>query len=293
VPPPEPTATPLPKPERKPTPIPAPTPVPAVFPFTVIDSNGDEVTFDEPPGRIVAFDSAVVEILFAIGEGGRVVGTHDFVAYPPEAETIPRLGSAFSMNIESTVALQPDLVFIFFDAFKADLERAGLKVLYLQSLGGDFIKIAETVRLWGGITGKPGIAEEVATDFEDRVQTIRDVMESYESGPSVFQDDGALWTPGPDTLLGEVFEMLKLRNIAQDISGYAQLSPEVVVDRNPQVIILSFGDDISGNPAFQNVEAVKNGRMYTPPSDALHIAGPRFVDGIEELARWVYPGVFR
>ena len=58
---------------------PTATPVP-LFPVTVTDSNGREITFDEAPERIVAIDSAVVGTLFAIGEGWRVVGTHDFVS---------------------------------------------------------------------------------------------------------------------------------------------------------------------------------------------------------------------
>ena len=117
-------------------------------------------------------------------------------------------------------------------------------------------------------------------------------MSGTDEGPSVFQDVGGLWTPGPDTLIGQVFEVLKMRNIAHDISGYAQLSPEIIVERDPDVIISSSADDMGGNPAFAGVTGVKNGRIFTPSSDALSIAGPRFVEGIEELARWVYPDLF-
>ncbi len=276
---------------RRITPTPVPTPIPAGFPLTVIDSNGNEIVFEEPPERIVAFDSAVVETLFAIGEGHRVIGTHDFVTYPPEADEVTRVGGAFNMNLEAIVTLEPDLVFIFFDANQADLERAGLKVLYLQSLEGDFIKIADNIRLWGRIVGNPSAAEGVAVDFETRLEKVSRVMARYAGGPSVFQDEGALWTPGPDTLMGEVFELLKLQNIAHDVSGYVQLSPEVIVERGPQIVIASYGDQISDNPAFSDLPAVRNNRIFVPSSDALSIPGPRFIAGIEELARWVYPGI--
>ena len=98
-----------------------------------------------------------------------------------------------------------------------------------------------------------------------------------------------MWTPGSDTLISEVFTLLKLQNIAHDISGYAQLSPEVVVSRDPDIIIASYGDNISRNVTFGNVSAVRNGRVFVPLSDALNIAGPRYINGIEELAEWVYP----
>ena len=43
-----------------PAPVPSPQPAVSLFPYSVTDSNGNEVTFDKPPERIVAFDSAVV-----------------------------------------------------------------------------------------------------------------------------------------------------------------------------------------------------------------------------------------
>ena len=274
---------------------PAPTATPetttAMFPFTVVDGNGKDVTFDKPPERIVAFDSAAVESLFAIGQGHRVVATHDFVSYPPETADIPRVGDAFSMNLEATVAFEPDLVFVFSDGAVPDLERAGLKVLYLKSLGYDFRKVADNIRVWGNITGSVDAAEAVASQFEARVARIEEAMAKRGDGPSVFQDDGSLWTPGPDTLIGEVFDLLKLRNIAHDVSGYAQLSPEIIVERDPEIIIASYGDAISGDPAFKDLAAVKNNRVFIPSSDALSIAGPRFVGGIEEMAEWIYPGI--
>ena len=268
-----------------------PTPAPALFPYTVIDSNGNQVAFQEPARRIVAMDSAVVETLFAIGEGQRVVGTHDFASYPPETADIPRVGDAFNMNIEATVALDPDLVFIFSDTFLPQLQNVGLKVLYMKSLSDDFRKVADNIRMWGRITGSQDAAEGVAVSFEARVARIEQRMAARTDGPTVFQDEGDLWTPGPDSLIGEVFRLLKLQNIAHDISGYAQLSPEVIVERDPQLIIASYGDKISDVPAFKDLAAVRDNRVYVPSSDALSVAGPRYIDGIEELAMWVYPGL--
>ena len=269
------------------------TPIPAEFPLTVQSEDGREIVFDKPPERIVAFDSAVVEILFAMGEGHRVIATHDFVSYPPEAADIARVGNAFDMNIEATVALEPDLVYVFFDRFNEDLERAGLKVLYIPTLSDDFTKVADNIRLWGRIVGNPNDAEKVALEFEAKLDRIREAMASVGAGPSVFQDVGSYWTPGRGTLMQEVFDLLRLDNVAADIDGYAQISPEVIVERDPNIIITSSPDAIMAEPALANVWAVRNEAFYTPSSDALSIPGPRFIDGAEELARWVYPGLFR
>lgn len=287
-----PTAAPTPTPPAA-TAIPtaAPTPTPALFPFTVTGTNGREIVFDAPPERIVAIDAAVVEILFSIGEGQRVAATHDFVSYPPEAEDIPRIGDGFNLNTESILALDPDLVFVFSEGSVADLERIGLRVLYLKSLNDDLRQVPENIRLWGRIVGNPASADAVASDFEDRVARIEDAMAQRGDGPRVFQDVGGLWTPGPDTLIGSVFDLLKLRNIAHDISGYAQINPEVVVERRPDIILASDIDAIESNPAFADVPAVKDGRIFVPPG-LFSVPGPRYIDGVEALAKWVYPEAF-
>ena len=265
----------------------------ATFPLTVLSEDGREIVFEEAPERIVAFDSAVVEMLFAMGEGHRVIATHDFVTYPPEAADIVRVGNAFDMDIESTVALEPDLVYVFFDRFNEDLERAGLKVLYIPTLSDDFTKVADNIRLWGRIVGNPTAAEKVAMEFEAKLDNIKEVMNPIGAGPKVFQDVGSYWTPGRGTLIQEVFDLLRLENIASDIEGYAQISPEVIVEKDPNIIITSSPDTILAEPALADVWAVRNEAFYTPSSDALSIPGPRFIDGVDELARWVYPGLFR
>ena len=275
-------------------PLPAePTPIPAVFPLTVMSEDGREIVFEEPPERIVAFDSAVVEMLFAMGEGDRVIATHDFVTYPPEADDITRVGNAFDMDIESTVALEPDLVYTFFDRFNEDLERAGLKVLYIPTLSDDFAKVADNIRMWGRIVGNPNDAEKVALEFEAKLEHIEEALAPVGAGPTVFQDVGSYWTPGSGTLMQEVFDLLRLENISADIEGYAQISPEVIVEKDPHIIITSSPDTLLGEPALAEVWAVRNEAFYTPSSDALSIPGPRFIDGVDELARWVYPGLFR
>ena len=272
---------------------PSPTPIPAVFPYSVTDANGDEVVFEKPAERIVAFSSAAVEALFAIGEGERVVATHSFVSYPPEADSVARVGDAFNMDIEAIVELEPDLVYIFFGRFEEDLERAGLKTLHLATLSDDFPQIADRVRMWGRIAGNPTAAERVAADFERQVQEVEDAMRPIAGGPVVFQNSGGFWTPGSGTLMQEVFDLLKLENAAADIEGYAQLSPEVIVEKDPTIIITSDPEEFYADPAFAGVRAVRNRAVISLPSDSLSIAGPRFMDGVEELARLVYAGLFR
>lgn len=264
----------------------------AVFPFEVTDSNGDTIVFEEAPRRIVAIDSAVVEILFSIGEGSRLIGTHDFVSYPPEVKDLTRVGGAFNLNKEAILELDPDLVYVFSEGSVADLQQLGLRVLYIKTLNTDFRQVSDNIRLWGSILGKRQVAEEIASTFDSKVFEIEEVMNSQGDGPTVFQDEGELWSPGPDTLIGSVFELLKLQNIAHDVSGYKQISAEVIIARGPEIIIASYNDNISDDPVFAELPAVKNGRVFVQESDLLSVPGPRYADGIKDLAKWIYPDLF-
>lgn len=278
-----------------PTATPAGTPKPAQFPLSITDSNGGTVTFDKAPERIVAFDSAAVEVLFTIGEGRRVVGTHAFVSYPPETKDIPKVGDAFNINFEKVVELKPDLIYVFNNRFVPDLKKLGLKVLYIDSLNQDLPDITRHIRLWGEITGSTTAAEEVAARFESRISSIKSKLASATGGPRVYQHEMDFWTPGGDTLNGRIFTMLKAQNIAQDISGWAQISSEVIVSKDPEVIITTEQSlkEITDNPAFKNVSAVKNNRVYAVDPDLLSVAGPRVADSVETIARLLYPDLFK
>ena len=291
---PEPTATFAPAPTATPVPAAAATPIPepTYEPVTLVDGAGQEFVFTEPPERIVAYGSAVVEILFAIGEGHRIVGTHDFVEYPPETSDVTRVGSAFEINVETILALEPDLVYLFSPGFMDDLQGAGLRVLFLPSRSSGFEETAADIRQWGRISGNPDAAEELALDFEERLAAVKSALTGIDAGPRVFRDEGGLWTPGPDTLIGEVLELLKLDNIASDVSGFEQISPEVIVDRDPEIIIATEYSTIDSDAAFSGVTAIKDGRVFRMPGEPLSVPGTRFIEGIEDLARQIYPELF-
>ena len=192
------------------------------------------------------------------------------------------------MNIEAIIGLNPDLVFIFSDQNLNDLRNAGLKVLYIESLNNDFTKISDEIKMWGRILDAELKAEDIIFDFENRLKNIEKAVENINIKQSIFQDVGGLWTPGPNTLVGEVFDLLNSNNIAYDVDGYVQISREIIVDRNPDIIITLDIESITKDPAFNDINAVLNNRVYSLSSDALSIGGPRFIEGIEELAQLIY-----
>ena len=146
--------------------------------------------------------------------------------------------------------------------------------------------------MWGRITGNVNSANLLAQDFTERVNHIREKLSELEKGPKVFRDEGDLWTPGPNTLIGEAMSLLKLENIAYDVSGFEQLSPEILIERNPEIIIKTDYSNIESDPVFDNVIAVKEMNIFMLYDSPLSVAGPRFISGVEKLARLIYPETF-
>ncbi len=277
------------------TPVPTPTPTPSLFPLTVTASNGEKVAIARPPERIVAIDGDAVEILFAMGEGHRIVGTHDFVSYPPETEAIEKVGSAFALNFEKIAALEPDLIVIFFDSPIPDLQQLGAQVLYLKT-PGTFEGVADRMRTWGKIVNNPSPGEELARQFEKSIESLQEKVARVAKGPRVFHDLApGLWTAGSGTLFDKIYTLLKAENIFGDIAEYKQVSPEELVARDPEVVISTHpeGPDLfKADPAFQGVAAVKEGKLFAVDGALLSVTGPRLILGIEAIAKSLYPDLF-
>ncbi|MBI4337221.1 MAG: ABC transporter substrate-binding protein [Chloroflexi bacterium] len=274
-----------------------------LFPLTLTDSNGRQVTFQKPPQRIVSFSPAHTETLFAIGAGSLVVGTDRFSDYPAEANKLPKVGDAFSLDQEKLAALKPDLVYLDFSSYIPQVERLGVPVLYLKP-PTDLEGVFEQVLLLGKLTGHLPEARTLAQHMRERVELIMRQVAPINQGPRVFYElDPTLYTAGPDSFIGDLLKRLRANNIAKGATTpYPQLSPEAVVQADPQVILLAdssqFGsgaetpESVKARPGWGSISAVRQGRVYSINPDLTSRPGPRIVDGLEALARALYPDKF-
>lgn len=81
-----------------------------VYPLTVTDATGKEVTFQKAPERIVSTSPAETEILFALGLDDRIVGVSDYDDYPDAAKSKPKVGGVVKPNEEAILSQSPDFV---------------------------------------------------------------------------------------------------------------------------------------------------------------------------------------
>ena len=270
------------------------------------DQLGRTVTLDSLPGKIVSLSPTNTEILYALGIEDRIAGVTTFCDYPVEAADKPKVGGFSTPNIEAIVALSPDLV-IAAPRHEKDiipqLESKGLTVLGLNPQSFD--SIMEAITLVGDVTGTEKKAEELTGEMESRINAVTGKVGSLSESkkPSVFYLTwhDPLKTSGTGTLADELIIKAGGRNLFSDISGIQSIDFEMLVARNPQVMIagigMGSGEDIPltyllEESRLKNTEAGKNGAIYGTDMDLSGRGGPRIVDGLEEFARCIHPEIF-
>lgn len=270
------------------------------FPREVKDASGGSVKLAAPAKRIVSFSPGATEILFAIGAGDRVVAADQFSNYPAETAALPKVDYS-KPNPEQVIALQPDLV-LFATRQQPQLEQfrgLNIPVLLLKepdSLDGVYAHIA----LLGEATGTTERANMVVSGMRARVQAVTVKVADVQQGPMVFYEVSKdLYTAAPNTFIGALIALLKGRNVAQGATtAFPQLSAEAVIAARPDVVLLSdaqYGETpetVSARAGWAEMPAVKNKRLYPVNADLLNRPGPRLADGIEELAKALYPDRF-
>ena len=270
------------------------------FPITVQRSDGREITIQEPPERIASLSPGATEILFAIGAGENVGASDNFSDYPPEAEQTTKL-DAFEPNLEAIVAVEADLIIVAHnqDNVVEALDDLGEPVLYLvvpEGVEGVF----EQIRLFGRVTDHQQEAEDLARSLEARIVAIEAKLADVDQGPRVFHElDNTLYTAAPDSFVGDLYNLLKAQNVAAGSDNpYPQLTQEIIIERDPEVIILAdeeFGETpetVKSRPGWDVISAVKNDRIHGIDPNTVSRPGPRVVDALEELARLLYPDRF-
>jgi iron complex transport system substrate-binding protein len=286
--------------EKEPAASPEPTAQATSFPVTVTRSDGRELTIAQAPQRIASLSPAATEVLYAVGAGPQIVATDLQSDYPAEAGNTAKL-DAFQPNLEAIAAVEADLIIIASnqDNVVEALDRLGEKVLFLE-VPATIDGVMEQVRLLALASGHAEDGERLAQEMKGRIEAVTGRLADVEQGPRVYHElDNTFFTVAPNSFVGDFYNLLKARNIAEGtLTAYPQLTQEEILDRDPEVIILADADagesaqTVKARPGWGVISAVKNDRIYVIDPDIISRPGPRVVDGLEQLARVLYPEKF-
>ena len=271
------------------------TPVDYVF-----DDLGRLVAINGTPQRIVSLAPSNTEILFALGLGDKVVGVTDWCNYPPEALDKEKVGGYVTPDIEKIVALNPDLILV---AYGTPMEvintMVGLGLTVFGIKTTDLDDLLNDIRTVGEITDKEVEAQVLTSEMAVGIKAVTDQTEELEQRPRVFYIVGhepSLWTAGSGTFIHELIEKGGGVNICQNITGYAEISIEYVLARDPEIIITSSWPGIyewaMNSTELEVTAARQSGSVYTCDDNLVQRPGPRLVEGLEWFAYFIHPEIF-
>jgi iron complex transport system substrate-binding protein len=232
--------------------------------------------------------------LFAIDAGDQVIAVDDQSNYPAEAPISDLSG--FTPNLESIVALSPDLVVVSFDVdgIVAALTAAEIPVLVqyaAATLDDTYLQIAEL----GTATGQSAKAEELTTQMKSDIDAAIAQVPAEAAGLTYFHElDNTLYTVTSATFIGSVYALAGLTNIADTAadaaSGYPQLSPEFLVDADPAIVFLAdtkccgqTAETLAQRPGFEGLSAIANNSVVELDDDVASRWGPRTVDFVKAI----------
>lgn len=277
----------------------------SLFPVTITDAMDEEVVIDEKPEKIVSLIPSNTEIAFALGLGKEIVGVSEYDNYPEEVKEKEKIGG-LEMNIEKIISLSPDLVLAHASSAHntaeglQQLRDSGISVVVVND-SANFEGVYASIEMIANATGVQEKAEEIIQGMKSKIEEIQGKTASITEKKSVIVEvfPEPMSVVGSNTFMHEMLKIINAENAVGDLEGWPTLDAESFIERNPDVIITTYGfytenavESVLGREGWQDVAAIKNKQVIDVHSDLVTRSGPRLAEGIEELAKAIYPEVF-
>ena len=256
-----------------------------------------------PPGsqRVVSLAPSVTETLFALGFGSRLVGVTTYCDYPAAARRLPKIGGFINPSLEAIVDKRPDLVIGVRDSSHPvktkEIENLGIKVVLISVTSLDDIlnSFRSIARLLGNPEAGDRLVHKVTRQFEE---VKKRVAPAPRRSTLLVVGLRPLVAVGGKNFVDELITLAGGENIAGNAAQpWLNLPDEYVVAKAPQVIIRAgMGSERGASTKYwadlKSIPAVRDGRVYSYPSDKILRPGPRVGEGLDEIARLVHPECF-
>lgn len=267
---------------------------------TVTDMAGREITLDAPATKVVALTASDCEILAALGAEDTLVGRGEYCDYPESILEVPAVQSGADTNLEQIIALEPQVVIMAKMAQTEEqvgaLEKAGIRVVVSDAQ--DIEGVYTAIRLIGALVGRNDEAEAMVADMQSAFADI--AAKSENTGKTVYFEvsplQWGLWTAGKGTFMDELATMCGLTNAFADVEGWAEISEEQVLERDPDYIVtisMYYGEgptpveEIKSRAGWDALKAVQNDAIFNADSNEVSRPGPRLKDAAEALYTFV------
>ena len=257
----------------------------------VRDDRNTDVTIRLAPQRIVSLLPSLTETVCALGQCQKLVGVDRYSNWPDSIAKLPRMGGGIDPNIESVVALKPDLVLMATSARGAErLQALGLTVLALEPR--THADVQRVLRVVAQALHVPAAeSDRVWRLIDAAVNAAAQSIPAHAKGQRVyFEVSRTPYGASESSFIGETLQRLGARNILSATLGpFPKINPEFVVRAQPDIIMVGDSNfsDMLTRPGWQHMHALREQRVchFKPEaSDVLVRAGPRMAEAARLMA---------
>jgi len=264
--------------------------------------------------RIISAAPSYTEIIAGLGLADKLIAIDK---YSRDVEGVradlPEI-DFFNPDIEAVSALKPDIIISgeintngSADTPYKFLRRMGITVLELPTCNS----IAEIYRDIANIAQALGVSEKgeaLILDMKKQIETIaastRSAARTAENGANHVTSVYFEIAPAPNmvsfggnTYLNEMIEIIGGRNVFADEKRWFTPGPETIINANPDVIFILFGEiataqfavaEIKSRPGFSALNAVRQNRVYPIDENRASRSSQNITAALEEMYRAVH-----
>jgi ABC-type Fe3+-hydroxamate transport system substrate-binding protein len=241
--------------------------------------------------KIISLSTTHTEIIQSLEAQDTLIAVDAFSEVDFPVERI----DAYTVTAEELALLNPDMVIVAFDfnGIVDGLESQEIKYVLLPP-AKNFEDVYSQISTIGEIVNKKGAASSKVRDMKLEINRILDDA-NYEN-VSVYHEIGysyGIYSVNSNSLIGEIYNELGVVNIAnseQDPfgSGYPALSEEMVIESNPDYIVVGHSDylnkDLSIREGWGNISAVESSNVYFLDDTLASNWGTTTAQLVEELS---------
>ncbi len=277
------------------------------YPDFMAESEGETLVLEQEPQRIACLSNAALQVLVRCGITPVVITSLSASAEFPEwVYELPTVTVGVNgMDIETIFAYEPDLVIVGSyqkETYGQQFADAGIPVYYTSE--GPSINYEQTKQTAIALARSFGTAE-MAAEIEAEFAAVEERAAQFTASHQrmrmmIFFSEPGAYQQTSSGYLGSMLAMLPFDNLSDTVTdpagGTVPMDAETAITLNPEIIFAIsptaatgedlraiFEEDFAANPAWQQIDAVKNGNVVYLSKEFVTTKGLQVVDSFNEL----------
>lgn len=248
--------------------------------------------------RVVAIGGSVTEIIYALGEEGRLIARDSTSVYPAAALDLPDVGYMRALSPEGVLSVNPSVIVAIEGSGPPEalavLEKASVPFVTVPERY-DREGIVEKIRVVGATLGVEDKAAKLAEEVNADIAAAEKAAEVETPKRVLFilsLQGGRILASGSGTAADGIIALAGATNAVSGYAGYRQLSDEAVIEAAPDVILMMQRagmhdmqlDELVANPAIAPTPAGRDRKVVRMDGAYLLGFGPRTAAAVRDLA---------